>query len=111
MELEHLLGKGVDRQSHACRRRALGSSRNASVCGDDQLLVDESELVAILSIVESVTADGAPARDRLSPRQRETLSLFDAGMTTTEIATELGVAHKTGACRRLQARRQWRRFA
>lgn len=58
-------------------------------------LMKDDQLVAVLSIVKSVTPDDSTAIEPLSPRQRETLALLGAGLTTAEIATELGVAHDT----------------
>jgi DNA-binding CsgD family transcriptional regulator len=58
-------------------------------------LMKGDELVAILAIVKSVTPEDSATVEPLSPRQRETLALLSAGMTTAEIATELGVAHET----------------
>jgi DNA-binding CsgD family transcriptional regulator len=58
-------------------------------------LTKDDQLVAILAIVKSVTAEDSTAVEPLSPRQRETLSLLAAGLTTAQIATELGVAHET----------------
>lgn len=53
-------------------------------------LMKDDQLVAILSIVKSVSPDGSTEIEPLSPRQRETLALLAAGLTTAEIATQLG---------------------
>jgi DNA-binding CsgD family transcriptional regulator len=58
-------------------------------------LMKDDQLVAILAIVKSVTAEDSGTVEPLSPRQRETLALLAAGLTTAEIATRLGVAHET----------------
>jgi DNA-binding CsgD family transcriptional regulator len=58
-------------------------------------LTKDDQLVAILAIVKSVTAEDSTGVEPLSPRQRETLLLLAAGLTTAQIATELGVAHET----------------
>jgi DNA-binding CsgD family transcriptional regulator len=58
-------------------------------------LMKGDQLVAILAIVKSITPDDSTTVEPLSPRQRETLALLAAGLTTAEIATELGVAHET----------------
>jgi DNA-binding CsgD family transcriptional regulator len=59
-------------------------------------LTRDTELVAILAIVNAI-ADGGAAADQtqLTPRLQETLGLLAVGLSTEEIARTLGVTRET----------------
>jgi len=59
-------------------------------------LLKGAEVVGVIGIVKTVLAEEpAEMRQRLTPRQRETLTLLAAGLTTDQIADNLGVARET----------------
>src|ERR1700704_1485038 len=54
------------------------------------------DVVAVLGIVKTILAEEpAEMQQRLTPRQRETLTLLAAGLTTEQIAHDLGVSRET----------------
>ena len=55
----------------------------------------DDEFVGILSIVKKVAPEDSSTVVPLSPRERETLALLAAGMSTAQVAERLGVAHET----------------
>ena len=55
----------------------------------------DGEFVGILSIVKAIAPEDSLPLERLSPRERETLMLLAAGLSTSEIAERLGIAHET----------------
>jgi DNA-binding NarL/FixJ family response regulator len=68
--------------------------RKRSIAVSSAVRGTRGEVVGVLSIAIPLNSDDGPA-PRLSPRQLETLELLTAGLSTREIAAELGVTLET----------------
>lgn len=80
-----------------------GDGRRTPIVYSSVPLATRDGIVGVFGVARAIGAEQAPPSVRLTPRQHETLRLLAKGLSTDEVAAELGIAIDTtrGHIRRL----------